>query len=149
MKTILIADDDPDILSVVKIRLNKFGYRVLTAENGATAFLLAKQQHPNLIILDIKMPCGNGLSTYDKLKDSIETAFIPVIFFTAHPSADIRKKVMEWGASNFIAKPFTTQELIFKVKSALFEKLSKKNIVFQSSEDKAPIKTMHSYSLIG
>lgn len=147
MKTILVADDDLDILNVVSIRLVKFGYRVITAENGLQTVDQANNQHPDLIILDIRMPLGNGLSVYEKLKGSVETAFIPVIFFTAHPSADIRKKVLGWGASNFIAKPFTTRELIFKVKSALFEEIPADLTVGEPHKDTHMV-SLHNYSLI-
>ena len=148
MKTILVADDDLDILSVVKTRLEKFGYHVLTAENGIHAICTSVEQHPDLIILDIKMPGANGLSVYDKLKGNIDTAFIPVIFFTAHPSAEIRKKVLGWGASNFIAKPFTTRELILKVKQALYEEIPSAIAPVQQAEENTGLKTLQSYSLI-
>jgi two-component system KDP operon response regulator KdpE len=147
MKTILVADDDLDILNVVSVRLRKFGYRVITAEKGVQAVAQAIHHHPDLIILDIRMPSGNGLSVYEKLKGSVETAFIPVIFFTAHPSADIRKKVLGWGASNFIAKPFTTRELIYKVKQALFEEIPDDLITGMQHEESQMI-TLHSYSMI-
>ena len=147
MKTILVADDDPDILNVVSLRLRKFGYRVLTAENGVQTVAHAINHHPDLIILDIRMPSGNGLSVYEKLKGSVETAFIPVIFFTAHPSADIRKKVLGWGASNFIAKPFTTRELIYKVKQALFEDIPRELMAGMPNEESQMI-TLYSYSMI-
>jgi two-component system, OmpR family, phosphate regulon response regulator PhoB len=148
LKKILVADDDPDILNVVKIRLEKYGYRILTAENGAHAICTAVEHRPDLIILDIKMPGGNGLSVYDKLKNNVETAFIPVIFFTAHPSAEIRKKVLEWGASNFIAKPFTTRELILKVKYALYEDIPPEIKPVNQINETEGLKTLQSYSLI-
>ena len=119
MNTILVADDDPDILKSIQLRLVTNGYRVFTAQDGLWALVLAKREKPDLIVLDVKMPCGDGQRVYDALKDSIDTAFIPVIFITAYPDEKMRKRLLNVGASEFIAKPFTSNELLEKIKKVL------------------------------
>jgi two-component system alkaline phosphatase synthesis response regulator PhoP len=119
MKKILIADDDRDLVVLLTSRLRANGYEVITASSGVWVVTEAVKQKPDLVILDIKMPSGSGVSVFEQLKKYIKTLFIPVIFITAYPSDYIREKVMEMGAEDFITKPFDPDELVFKVKKAL------------------------------
>jgi DNA-binding response OmpR family regulator len=82
---------------------------------------MAHEEKPDLIILDIMMPAGNGLSVFKNLQDSVATAFIPVIFLTACASEETRKQALEMGAKDFLTKPFNAEELLLKVKKALAE----------------------------
>ena len=121
MKKILIADDDPDILMLLSSRLKANGYDVVTAHNGVWVVVKALKEHPDLIVLDINMPSGNGISVFEQLKKHIHTMFTPIIFITGYPSFKVREKVIEMGADGFIAKPFDSDELIFKVEQSLGE----------------------------
>lgn len=119
MKKILIADDDPDLVELLTTRLRANRYEVITAGSGVLAVTEAVKEKPDLVILDLKMPSGGGVSVYEQLKKYIKTLFIPVIFITAFPSEEARKRVMEMGAEDFISKPFDPNELLSKVRKAL------------------------------
>ena len=120
-KKILVADDEPEIVKALHIRLKEAGYEVVVAFDVLQAIYQAHKERPDLIILDIRMPAGDGIGVYEKLKISSETAVIPVIFITAYASDAIIKKVLELGAEGFIAKPFDIDKLLNKVKTILGE----------------------------
>ena len=83
-KTLLVVDDDRRILSALSLRLEAAGYEVLTASNGVTGFDTALTQHPDLMVMDICMPFGTGLSILERLH-SLKQDQAPVIFITAYP----------------------------------------------------------------
>ncbi len=119
MPKILIADDDPDILATLEIRMKANGIQVVTASDCNQAIKLAYAEQPDLILMDIKMPSIGGIATLDNMKMYARTKNIPVIFITAFPGQEVREKAMELGATDFIAKPFDSEELIAKVKKIL------------------------------
>lgn len=121
MKKILIADDDPDIVKLLSSRFKANGYDVVEAQNGVWVVVKALKENPDLIVLDINMPAGNGVSVFEQLKKHIQTLFTPVIFITGYPSYEVRNQVVEMGADGFISKPFDAEELLFKVEEALGE----------------------------
>ncbi|MFH1769017.1 MAG: response regulator [Candidatus Omnitrophota bacterium] len=119
VKKILVADDDVNIVQLIASRLKREKYNVIAAYDGMQAVNIAHEQRPDLIILDIKMPAGGGMSVYDDLKMSSHTALIPVVFITAYSSSEIKEKVLNMGARDFIAKPFNSEDLLLKVERAL------------------------------
>lgn len=108
---ILIVDDDPDVLQVIKRRLETFHYEVLKASNGEDGLRIAEAQQPDLILLDIMMPKMKGRDVCLKLKANPRTAQIPVIFLTALGLADHIKAGMDAGAEDYIVKPYTAAQL--------------------------------------
>ena len=118
-KKILIVDDERDIVKVVMIRLQGAGYEVVTAFDGAQGVFMAHKEKPDLIILDIRMPAGNGFSVAQRLKRSMHTFTIPVIFLTGSPEKNAEKKAMVLGARFYIKKPYDPEELLDAVKRAL------------------------------
>jgi CheY-like chemotaxis protein len=80
---------------------------------------LAHKEKPDLIILDVRMPAGSGVSVYENLKLSTETAMTPVIYVTAYANDNLREKVEEMGAAGFLAKPFEADDLLALVRQAL------------------------------
>jgi len=120
-KKILVADDEPEIVQALQIRLKEAGYEVVVAFDVLQAIHQAHKEKPDLIILDIRMPAGSGIGVYEKLKMSSETTTIPVIFITAYANDEIVKKVLEMGAEGFFAKPFNIDKLLIKVKTLLGE----------------------------
>ncbi|MBU0467409.1 MAG: response regulator [Candidatus Omnitrophota bacterium] len=118
-KKILIIDDEPHIIMMVKSRLRANGFDVVTAENGAAGFETAKKEKPDLIILDVLMPEMNGIETLTKLKNTDETKDIPVIMFTAKGQAEDVEKAQEAGACDYLVKPFSPPILLEKVTKAL------------------------------
>ena len=120
-KKILIVDDERDIVKVVMIRLQGAGYEVVTAFDGAQGVFMAHKEKPDLIILDIRMPAGNGFSVAQRLKRSMHTFTIPVIFLTGSPEKNAEKKAMALGARFYIKKPYDPEELLDAIKRALEE----------------------------
>jgi two-component system alkaline phosphatase synthesis response regulator PhoP len=124
VKKILIADDEPDILEILKFNLEKEGYLVTTAKNGVEAIEKAKIIHPDLIILDIMMPLKNGIETCQQLRTIQEFKNTLIIFLTAISDDTTEVKGLETGADDFIKKPVKPAVLISKVNS-LFRRMVK------------------------
>jgi len=118
-KKILIVDDERDIVKVLMIRLQSSGYEVIAAFDGAQGVFMAHKEKPDLIILDIRMPAGDGFSVTERLKRSSHTWMIPVIFLTGSPEKDAEGRAMELGARFYIKKPYDPEELLDAVKRAL------------------------------
>ncbi|MBM2841376.1 MAG: DNA-binding response regulator [Bacteroidetes bacterium] len=117
-KTILIVDDEADILEMLKYNLEKEGYSVLTARNGRTA-LEEVRQNPDLVVLDVMMPEMDGWEVCKRLKRDQRTADIPVIFLTAKGSEVDEVVGLELGADDYIVKPISVRKLIARVKAVL------------------------------
>jgi DNA-binding response OmpR family regulator len=118
-KKILIVDDERDILKALMIRLQGAGYEVVTAFDGAQGIFMAHKEKPDLIILDIRMPAGDGFSVAEKLKHSSSTFSIPIIFLTGSPEKDSEEKAMALGARFYIKKPYDPEELLDAIKRGL------------------------------
>lgn len=118
MKTILVVDDEKDILEFLKYNLQKEGYQVLTARNGKEA-LLQSEQRPHLILLDVMMPEYDGWEVLKRLKKNPATAAIPTIFLTAKKTDVDEVLGLELGASDFIVKPVSIPKLLARIKAAL------------------------------
>ena len=118
-KKILIVDDERDILKALMIRLQGAGYEVVTAFDGAQAIFVAHKEKPDLILLDIRMPAGNGFSVAEKLKHSVNTLSIPVIFLTGSPERNAEERAMTLGARFYIKKPYDPEELLDAITRAL------------------------------
>ena len=120
-KKILIVDDVRDIVKALMIRLHKAGYDVVTAFDGAQGVFIAHKEKPDLILLDIRMPAGDGFSVAERLKRSTHTFSIPVIFLTGSPEKNAEDKAMGLGARFYIKKPYDPEELLDAIKRALEE----------------------------
>jgi len=123
-KKILVADDELPILNLVAETLQMNGYDVLIASEGYKALSMALTEKPDLIIMDVKMPAGGGISTYDNIRNnqrSALTSSTPIIFITAHVSEELVKKVQGGVAVDYLAKPFSIGDLLAKIKKMLKE----------------------------
>ena len=116
---VLVADDDPDILTVVKINLELDGFEVDTAVDGEDAMAKATSTPPNVIILDIMMPRMDGLTALHRLRSQAGTANIPIILLTARGLPEDRVRGLELGADDYITKPFDITELAARVRAVL------------------------------
>ena len=123
-KKILIVDDERDIVKALMIRLRSNGYDVVIAYDGAQGIFMANKEVPDLVILDIRMPVGDGFSVAEKLKQSDRTNQIPIIFLTGSPERNAEERAMGLGARFYIKKPYDPEELIDAVKRALETKAS-------------------------
>lgn len=111
-KTIMVVDDNPDIVTIVKTILEGRGYLVLCAYSGLEVFTLLEEKKPDLIVLDIMLPQMDGLEVLTKLKGSPDTASIPVILLTAKVQYEDVLGGYKLGADYYITKPFTSTQLI-------------------------------------
>lgn len=112
---ILVVDDEPDIVRSLSIRLGSAGYEVCTACDGLNATRVAIEEQPDLILLDIGMPAGNGHEVVERLGNIDETSHIPVIYLTACTGDDDYRKAREGGVCKFITKPFDPEILLAAV----------------------------------
>lgn len=116
---VLVADDDPDILDLVRYRLERSGYIVATAADGAEALALAGSLGPSLAVLDVMMPSLNGFEVTRRLREDPATARIPVILLTARAQeADVQEGFAA-GADDYLRKPFSPRELSARVQAVL------------------------------
>jgi two-component system, OmpR family, response regulator MtrA len=116
---LLVADDDEDVLMLVQLRLARSGYEVVVARDGEEALRLAREKQPDLAVLDWMMPKASGLEVLRALRADEETASIPVLMLTARASASDIEQGLAAGADDYIAKPFSPQELASRVQSIL------------------------------
>ena len=117
MKTILVVDDDKDIVDLLKYNIQKEGYTVLTARNGKQALEQALHR-PQLILLDVMMPELDGWEVVKKLKHNPKTTDIPIVFLTAKGSDVDEVLGLELGADDYIQKPISPRKLVARVKAA-------------------------------
>lgn len=116
---ILVADNDEDILTLVSFRLERQGYEVLVARDGAEALERARAELPDLCVLDVMMPKLTGYDVTRELRADPRTADVPVILLTARvQEADVRTGY-DAGADDYVRKPFAPQELRDRVAAAL------------------------------
>jgi two-component system, OmpR family, response regulator len=114
---ILLADDNPNILSFVQPALEREGYAVITASDGNEALYRWETEHPALIVLDIEMPEPNGLAVCRKIRDAGDR--LPIIFLTVRDSVSDLEFGFTLGASDYMSKPFDIRELLARVKARL------------------------------
>jgi two-component system alkaline phosphatase synthesis response regulator PhoP len=117
--TILLVDDEPDILEIIAYNLSAEGYDVITAENGVVAISKAKKHKPQLIILDVMMPEMDGIEACEKLRGISELSETVITFLTARGEDYSQVAGFDAGADDYITKPIKPKVLISKVKSLL------------------------------
>lgn len=119
-KKILVMDDDPKILAALVVRLESAGYEVLTAPDGFQGLKLAVNERPDLLLMDIWMPVGLGLSVAERLR-SLGLAGIPMIFMTASKAQNLKSAALSQGAIAFFEKPYDPVKLLQTIADALAE----------------------------
>ena len=118
-KTILIADDEADIVETLAFMLEAQDFNVITANDGEDALLKAKEKRPDLILLDVMMPKINGYKVCRLLKFDKQYNHIPILMLTARSQDEDRAIGEETGADEYITKPFDIEEVVEKVKEYL------------------------------
>ena len=121
-QTILIVDDTPVILKMLKRQLEHWGYQALTADSGEAGLRLAEQERPDLILLDILMPKMKGREVCARLKANPKTRDIPVMFLTALGLTEHVKTGIELGADDYIVKPFKPADLKERIAVTLWRR---------------------------
>jgi two-component system phosphate regulon response regulator PhoB len=117
--TILLVEDERDLLELLKYNLDRDGYQVLTAETGEAGLKQVRQNPPDLILLDLMLPAMDGLEVCRSLKARPETAHIPVIMLTARGEETDVVAGLDLGADDYITKPFSPKILMARIKAVL------------------------------
>ena len=115
-KRVLVVDDDVKTVELVKLYLNRDGYKVLTAYDGVEALRLAKERHPDLIVLDLMLPGIDGLEICRELRDESD---VPIIMLTAKSTDEDKLTGLGLGADDYVTKPFSPRELAARVRAVL------------------------------
>ncbi|HCY84074.1 MAG TPA: DNA-binding response regulator [Desulfobacteraceae bacterium] len=118
-ETILIVDDEEDILELIKFNLKSEGYNILQAMTGEEAIKIAKQSSPDLIVLDLMLPGIDGLEVTKYLKNNDTTVDIPIVMLTAKGEESDIVTGLELGANDYMSKPFSPRELTARIRAIL------------------------------
>ena len=116
MTTVLIVDDQPDIVRLVRDYLERAGFGVLTAADGEQALQIARSSHPDLVILDLTLPRLDGLDVARALRRDGD---VPIIMLTARTEESDRVAGLELGADDYVTKPFSAREMVARVRAVL------------------------------
>lgn len=119
LKKILVVDDEPDIVELVRHHLQQAGFQVLTARDGREALDLTQTQKPNLVVLDLMIPVLSGTEVARILKQGERTRHIPILMLTARGEETDRVVGFELGADDYVVKPFSPRELVLRIQAIL------------------------------
>lgn len=119
MKSVLLVDDDNTFLLSVGVRLKSMGYTVYTAKDAINAVSAVVKNNPDVVVLDISLPAGDGFVVCDRLQRLVGSAATPIIFITASENPKMRNRAMKMGAVAFLIKPFDATTLADAIESAL------------------------------
>jgi DNA-binding response OmpR family regulator len=117
---ILAVDDEDDVRRLIQIKLKKEGFNVLTAANGLEGFEMARDEHPDVVLLDVMMPKMDGYTAAAKIKAEVSPAPIIIMLTARGSEADVMEG-LTGGADDYIVKPFAPRELIARVNVALIK----------------------------
>ena len=118
-KKILVVEDEPDIRELVRYNLEQGGFRVVEAEDGETALHKVRSEQPALVVLDLMLPEGDGLEICRILRGERATAALPIVMLTAKAAEVDRVLGLEFGADDYVTKPFSPRELVARVRAVL------------------------------
>ena len=135
-KTILVVEDDKSLLQMITYNIEKNGFLVKSATNGEDALLLIKEEIPSLAIFDWMIPEPNGLELCKILRRKQETSNLPIIMLTAREEEEDRIRGLEYGADDYISKPFSPAELIARIKALIRRSTSTQNNILEFEDIK-------------
>ena len=118
-KTVLVAEDDLALLKAITVRLEKAGLRVIPVQDGYQALQRCLSEQPDVLLMDVNMPAGTGLSVQDRMHQHPEVASIPVIYMTGDTRQSLLVQAEALGAIAILQKPVDTRELVAVVMSAI------------------------------
>ncbi len=116
---ILVVDDDPEIVRLVRTYLEKNNYQVLTAYDGETALHIVRRERPDLVLLDLMLPNRNGWDVTRVVRGDANLAAMPIIMLTARVEDHDKIVGLELGADDYVSKPFNPQEVVARVRAVL------------------------------
>ena len=117
--SILVVDDEPDVVDLVRYHLNRAGFDVLTALTGPTGLAKATESRPDAIVLDIMLPQMTGIEVCRALRKNNQTSDIPILILSAKAEASERIAGLELGVDDYITKPFSPRELVLRIQNLL------------------------------
>lgn len=129
MFKILIAEDERDILELIKFTLQYGGYEVIPVSNGSDALEMTKRELPNLALLDVRMPGMSGYEVCKQIKSNRDTKHIPVVFLSAKGQESEIKNGYDSGAVDYILKPFAPDQLLNRLFEVLNTQADRENII--------------------
>lgn len=118
-RTVLIADDDDDIRSILESAVGALGYRIVTARDGPAAWALCDRELPDLAVLDITMPMMSGTEVCRRLKGAPDGLYVPVLFLTARDGLQQKVEALDGGGDDYLTKPFHYQELQARIRALM------------------------------
>ena len=114
--TVLVVDDDPNVVELAQLYLEREGFRVVSARDGSAGIAMARDELPSLVVLDVMLPRLNGLEVCRTLR---EESPVPIIMLTARVEEEDRLAGLDLGADDYVTKPFSPRELVARVKAVL------------------------------
>lgn len=117
--SVLVVDDEPNIVLSLEFLLKKEGYDVRVARNGEDAIRLVRERRPDLILLDVMLPVRDGYDVCETIRANPAWKAIPILMLTAKSREVEREKALALGANDYVTKPFSTRELVERVKRML------------------------------
>jgi two-component system alkaline phosphatase synthesis response regulator PhoP len=118
-QTILVVDDEKDLLDLIEYNLKKEGFAVLKAENGEEGIKIAKEHKPDLVLMDIMMPKMDGMEAVETMRADEDLKSIPIIFLTARSDEKTEVEGLDKGGDDYITKPISTTKLISRIKAVM------------------------------
>lgn len=119
MKTVLLVDDDNTLLLGTGMRLKSMGYTVYTAKDAVSAVGAVVKNNPDVVVLDVSIPAGDGFLVAARIQNLVVSAATPIIFITASENPRLRERAMKLGAAAFLTKPFDATSLADAIETAL------------------------------
>lgn len=119
MEKILLVEDDPKVAKAMQLRLKHSGYTVVLACDVPQAMMMARKHEPDVAVLDISLPGGNGIQLAENLQGLFDSRVLPVIFVTASKEERLKEKAGQLQATAFLEKPFAANKLLEAIDKAL------------------------------
>ena len=123
--TILLVEDESDVVDLLRYNLNKAGFSVLIATDGLTGLEMARKNRPEIVVLDLMLPGLDGYSVCKALKKDPDTEALPILMLTARGEPSERVHGLEIGADDYVTKPFSPRELVLRIQALLKRSRSK------------------------
>ena len=138
-KRLLLIDDDPNLILLVKDYLEFRGYEVITAENGREALEVLEQEIPDMIICDVMMPEMDGYAFVNQVRQEERTSWIPILFLSAKQQTGDKIKGLDSGADVYMVKPFEPEELVAQVEASLKQAFRQKQYTGGGNDSESKI----------
>ena len=117
--SVLIVDDEPMTRTLLRLMLERAGFRILEAEDGVMALEMIAEQLPEVVVLDVMMPHLDGITVCETLRKQAETAALPIILLSARTAPDAIRRGLQAGANRYLGKPVSREELIRTIREVL------------------------------